>query len=285
MKHTLPLILLISLLAMAGIAQPPPPGGLAATLMINELDYDQPSSDTTEFIEIYNFGAASVALDQTVLVLINGATSMSYDTIFFPAVTLAAGDYYVVCGAGGYVANCDQMHEDTADIVQNGSPDAILLYDVLEQVVIDALSYEGDVLGVVEGTGLATNMSDNNDDEAMSLSRIPNGVDSDNNSVDFAMANSTPGEENDGTVGVVEKLSKKGFVLYPNPVQNELNLFIHDVQVGSKITISNMLGKEINQTRISKSQTKVNTSLFPEGVYFVTIESIYGRQTKRFIKR
>jgi hypothetical protein len=284
MKQALPLFLLTSLLTLAGIAQPPPPGGVAATLMINEVDYDQPGSDTTEFIEIYNFGTVSVAMNQTVLVLINGATSMSYDTIFFPAVTVNPGDYYVVCGAGGYVANCDQMHVDTADIVQNGSPDAILLYDVLEQVVIDAISYEGDVAGVVEGTGVATNMSDNNDDQAMSLSRVPNGVDTDNNSIDFALATSTPGQENDGTVGI-EKLSKKGFVLFPNPVQNELNVFIHDVQIGSTITVSNMIGKEISQTRITGPQSKLNTSSLPEGVYFVSIESSLGRQTKRFIKR
>ncbi|MFT4525096.1 MAG: hypothetical protein ACI85F_001248 [Bacteroidia bacterium] len=284
MKHFLPLFILVSLLSIAAIAQPPPPPGLASTFIINEVDYDQQSSDTAEFIEIYNFGTTAQNINTSILVLVNGATSMSYDTIFFPSAMVAAGDYYVVCGAGGNVPNCDFMLPDTSDIVQNGSPDAILLFDVVESVPLDGLSYEGDVPFITEGTGVPTNMSDNNDDFMVSLSRLPNGVDTDDNSVDFSLVSSTPGEPNAITVSIEEN-KKAGFVLYPNPVSNELNVLIPGIEKGSQITISNMLGKELSTMISEADKVKMNTTFLPDGVYFVSVENQTGKITKRFIKR
>ena len=284
MKHILPLSLSISLLAIAAIAQPPPPGGVAASLIINEVDYDQPSTDTAEFVEIYNFGNNPVVMSQAILALINGANGMPYDTIFFPAVTLAPGDYYVVCGNGGNVLNCDQMQPTVSDIIQNGSPDAMVLYDVVESVVLDRLSYEGDVPLMVEGTGVPTNMADNNDDHNVSLSRIPNGVDTDDNSVDFVLTASTPGGAN-SPVSIGKIQSKPSFLIYPNPVQNQLNLYLTGIRSGAKVTVSNMIGKELSRTVVETAEPKINTTMLPEGVYFVSVETDKGKLTKRFIKR
>src|ERR671928_182837 len=43
-----------------------------AGLVINEIDYDQPGTDTAEFIELKNNGANGVNLDPYSLVLVNG---------------------------------------------------------------------------------------------------------------------------------------------------------------------------------------------------------------------
>jgi hypothetical protein len=284
MKQFLPIILLLSFLSMAGIAQPPPPPGVGVSLIINEVDYDQPSIDTAEFIEIYNFGTSSVNMNTAILVLVNGSTSMPYDTIFFPSAVVASGDYYVICGSGGNVPNCDFMLPGTSDIIQNGSPDAILLYDIAESVILDRLSYEGDVPAMTEGAGVPTNMADNNNDNMVSLSRVPNGSDTDDNSLDFQLTTSTPGEQNSTTVGITE-VKKDGFVLYPNPVTNELNLLMPGVKSGALITVSNMLGKELSTARSNSERVKISTAFLPEGVYFVSVETQSGLTTKRFIKR
>ena len=42
-------------------------------LVINEVDYDQPSTDTAEFIELQNVGADAVELSDFTLELINGS--------------------------------------------------------------------------------------------------------------------------------------------------------------------------------------------------------------------
>ena len=77
--------------------------------MINELDYDQPSTDTAEFVELKNVSASPTNLDTFALEIVNGATTpatvvQSFD---LPDVVLAAGDYFVVCGNAANTANCD----------------------------------------------------------------------------------------------------------------------------------------------------------------------------------
>ena len=88
---------LLALLALAAFAAPASaqsPTGL----VINEIDYDQPSTDTAEYLEIRNNGAAPVNLDEYALRLVNGATdpAAEYRIVDLPAVDLGAGAHYVV---------------------------------------------------------------------------------------------------------------------------------------------------------------------------------------------
>ena len=78
-------------------------------LVINEIDYDQPSTDTAEFVEIKNNGSTAVSLSGWTLELVNGngGGAAIYGTIALPAVSLAAGDYFVVCANAATVPNCD----------------------------------------------------------------------------------------------------------------------------------------------------------------------------------
>ena len=50
-------------------------------LVINEIDYDQPSTDTAEFIEIRNNGSSPVDLAGWTLELVNGNGGSVYNTI------------------------------------------------------------------------------------------------------------------------------------------------------------------------------------------------------------
>lgn len=165
-----------------------------AQLVINEIDYDQPGVDQAEFIEIKNVGGTSQNLAGYTLNLINGANggAVQYRAVALGAGELAAGDYFVVCGNGGSVANCDLVVPTLQDIVQNGAPDALALQ--LDGAVVDTVSYEGNVPGFTEGSG------DGLVDSAAgfeSLSRCADGADTDQNDQDFALRSATPGAAND----------------------------------------------------------------------------------------
>ena len=167
-----------------------------AQLVINEIDYDQPGTDAAEFIELAHTGSTPVDLAGWRLELINGANGGAavYNTLDLSAAgTLAGGDYLVVCGNSATVDDCDLDVTPDTNLVQNGAPDAVALRDG-EGALIDRVSYEGDVPGVTEGTGVTP--GDNNTDNVRSLSRFPDGSDTDQNNTDFSLRCATPGAAN-----------------------------------------------------------------------------------------
>jgi len=118
-------------------------------LVINEVDYDMPSTDTAEFIELFNPGTAPVSLDGKQLLLINGANGLVYNTINLTGSIPAQG-YLVVAGATVTVPPpAIKINPGwVTDKIQNGSPDGIALVDSATHTLIDALSYEGAMTSV-----------------------------------------------------------------------------------------------------------------------------------------
>lgn len=163
-----------------------------AGIVINEIDYDQAGTDTAEFIELFNSAASSILLDNYTIELINGTNSSSYRTIDLSGFSINANDYFVVCGDASQVANCDYSFTTASGWFQNGAPDAIGLYDN-NSFLLDSLSYEGAILSFTEGTALT--ISDNNTD-VVSIARIADGFDSDDNNADFKLGCITPGSAN-----------------------------------------------------------------------------------------
>lgn len=171
--------------------------GGSASLVINEVDYDQPGTDYDEFIEVYNRGTGPADLSNVVLELWNGSGTAIYDTINLSAAgsTLPAGGYLVV-GTSTVVANLpggvmSVTFSSTDNNVQNGGSngDGILLRD--GTTTLDSLSYEAIITGLTEGTNHAGEESDSD-----SLSRVPNGNDTDENDDDFVKQAPTPGTAN-----------------------------------------------------------------------------------------
>jgi cysteine-rich repeat protein len=180
-------------------------------LVINEVDYDNVGTDTAEFVEIFNGGATPVVLTGYQLVLVNGSNSTVYKTVDLgPAGTLMAGQYLVV-GSAAALANVATGALTVSfgtgqDYVQNGAPDGMALVNSAAGTVVDALSYEGAISAVtiagvgmvslVEGTVLPTTVADSNTVQG-SLCRLPNGVDTNNASVDWKISSTpTPGAAN-----------------------------------------------------------------------------------------
>ncbi len=173
-------------------ATPSPPAGL---LLVNEIDYDQDSTDAAEFIEIKNVDSTAIDLDPYALELVNGngGGAVLYQTIDLPAVMLAAGDYYVVCANPATVANCDLDVAPDTNLIQNGAPDAVAI--VLGTTIVDTVSYEGDT-GAPYTEGSGSGLEDVSTLTLGGISRFPDGTDTQQNNLDLSPRCITPGEAN-----------------------------------------------------------------------------------------
>jgi large repetitive protein len=120
-------------------------------------------------------------------VLVNGGDGTEYDRVELSG-SLAAGGHLAV------------------DVdAQNGAPDGVALINTATGTLLDALSYEGEIHAatisgqthdLVEGAALATATADSNT-VAGSLSRLPDGTDTNNAATDWAFTTTaTPGAAN-----------------------------------------------------------------------------------------
>lgn len=178
-------------------------------LVINEIDYNILGEDDREFIEIFNPTMSDISLSHLSLYLINGSTNTDYAQIELDSLeTIQAGQYLVI-GSSNMIDNVAEgalrlEFENPVAQIQNGDPDGMVLFYKSTGTVIDSLSYGGvismatlsDTGAMVSVTEGSPTITDENDPDT-SLARLPNGVDTDDNSVDFGLTTSlTPGEAN-----------------------------------------------------------------------------------------
>lgn len=264
----------------------------STTLVINEVDYDIPGVDTTEFIEIKNVSASAINLSGYGLVLFNGANSTVYDTITFPNFMLQPNAYYVICGSGNYVPNCNQTETALADLIQNGSPDGMLLGQLGTLNIVDALSYEGDCMSpFIEGTGVTVANGDNNNDELVSLSRFPDGTDSNNNSIDFTKRCATPGLPNispsTNCLSVITSVSsniKEESIVYPNPANNSVNIKLgSSTNSNVNVFVYDFTGRLIENKKYENVSNVIEfeTAHLAEGVYIFNVHTTDNIFTKK----
>jgi trimeric autotransporter adhesin len=188
----------------------------AGNLVINEVDYDQPGTDTTEYVEILNRGNAPVSLVDVQLVLVNGNGGAVYQTIDLTGLGLAAtiapqqrlvlGPALVLDALPAGVLKIDTGWGNNANnAIQNGAPDGLALIDAAAHTLIDALSYEGSItaatipgfagpVSLVEGIALPGTGDAGNG--AASLCRSPDGTDTNNATTDWKVCTLTPGAAN-----------------------------------------------------------------------------------------
>ena len=184
------------------VAAPP------ADLVINEVDYDQVGTDTTEFIEIYNPSATARTLTGLSVVLINGSGATSiYGT--YPLTGSLAGHAYLMLASAAVVVPAGTTVISLA-AVQNGGTaatdpgDAIALIDTATGAVIDALSYESAITAAVTMGGPAValvagrrTLAADSNTAVGSLARLPNGNDSADDQTDWVFTSTvTPGAAN-----------------------------------------------------------------------------------------
>ena len=98
-------------------------------LVINEVDYDQPGTDSAEYVEIYNPSIEARTLVGVSLILVNGANNMVYDTVDLSSLgSLASHGYVVIAGAhvtvqGSGIHFSPTSPPWTTNAIQNGNPE------------------------------------------------------------------------------------------------------------------------------------------------------------------
>jgi len=172
-------------------------------LLINEIYYDVPGSDTNGEVFIELRGEVGGCLKGYHLALINGGDGKTYKSI-------AIDEDGCIVDDGLYlIADTDSNGSsqiENADLLvnfdpQNG-PDAIQLIDPDGQLV-DVIGY-GDLTISTAGNGLPTfeGSPTPKSGSGKSLSRLEDGIDTDNNIVDFIINDSpTPGSMDSGGAG------------------------------------------------------------------------------------
>ncbi len=178
----------------------PPPG---PTVLINEVDADNPGTDTLEFVELYDGGAGSTPLDGLVVVLYNGSSDTSYGAFDLDGFSTDASGYFVLGDAA--LPGVDLVI-GTSDTIQNGA-DAVALYmdngpsfpngtAVTATNLVDALVYgTGDaddvgLLAVLGGPQLDENA--NSMSTGDSSQRCPSGTGGPLNSAAFSVSAANP---------------------------------------------------------------------------------------------
>lgn len=177
-------------------------------LVINELDADTPSTDTAEFIEIFDGGAGNTALDGTVLVLFNGNGDNSYQAIDLDGYSTNENGYFVLGNSS--VANTDLIFNNGS--LQNGA-DAAVLYNadaadfpnasaLTTNNIIDAIVYDTNdsddagLLALLNDGQAQINEGANGNKNNDSLQRCANGSGGQRNSDSFIANTPTPGADN-----------------------------------------------------------------------------------------
>ncbi|MCG8720853.1 InlB B-repeat-containing protein [Tenacibaculum finnmarkense] len=176
--------------------------------MINEIDVDQKSRDTNEFIELYDGGTGNTSLDGYSIVLFNGGNDKSYKTIDLTGHKTTADGYFVI--GSSTVVNVN--FTPTKFSLQNGA-DAIALYhadaskfrngsSITTTNLIDAVVYDTDdkddtgLLALLNGNQPQINEHGKKDKENHSSQRVINGSGGLRNTDTYTQATPTPGAEN-----------------------------------------------------------------------------------------
>jgi hypothetical protein len=183
-----------------------------ADLVINEVDVKQANLDDREFVEIYNASDETVMLADLELIFINQANDSTYrivdlslsvtkdsggndvaQTEIVPGEFLVAGGPAILGDLPGEILRVSLDATASSNLIQNGDEAVVLqANDNGIVTVIDALSYGDTATDPGEGAVAPEAPLEG------TLCRIPDGIDTGNNSVDFLFLcePATPGAPN-----------------------------------------------------------------------------------------
>jgi uncharacterized protein (DUF2249 family) len=85
------------------------------------------------------------------------------------------------------------------------------------------------------------------------------------------------------SLGLGENIITKGYSIYPNPTNGEL-FVSHPLNSEFNITITDITGKVLNTTTLQNNES-VDVASYPQGMYFIQVESRNERNTYKFIKK
>ena len=98
----------------------------------------------------------------------------------------------------------------------------------------------------------------------------------------------------DATNSVIRKVSPlptgihdidnlSGLKIYPNPSHGLIQVQITDIYEDVSLTITNIIGRIIFESKINNQYTNIDLSKEPPGIYYVQLKTIHGRMTQKLI--
>ncbi|MEZ4858441.1 MAG: T9SS type A sorting domain-containing protein [Flavobacteriaceae bacterium] len=254
-----------------------------AQLFINEVDADQTSTDTTEFLELKS-DVPNFALDGYVVVLYNGSNDLSYNAIDLAGFTTDANGYFII---GSDATPGVDIALGPDNTIQNGA-DAIAIYTgtaadfpmdtpVTSVNLVDAIVYgtsDDDDLELLAGLGETVQYDENlnglKDTESLQLN------------TDGSFCTTLPTLRADNSCGPlgINDFNTKPFTIYPNPAQGYLN--ITSSNAGEKqVVIYDVLGKKVVTSSLNGE--RMNISQLNSGVYIIQITQGAISETKKLV--
>ena len=183
----------------------------AGDIIINEIDYDNPGKDTQSFIELKNKSDKTIDLSSIEVLGLNNSTTATYFTYHPNSHLLAPGEYWVLGTKDDSTSITTFINETMTGVssLQNGPNDGIYLrLKNAPATIIDSVSYSGNKAHPVGSPDSGNAGTDSSKEYSKSLSRIPDGRDTNDNAVDFILIDATPGSANSaspapGTCGIL----------------------------------------------------------------------------------
>ena len=77
----------------------------------------------------------------------------------------------------------------------------------------------------------------------------------------------------------------KEFIISPNPASSTLNVYVPKGFENARLSVFDVLGKEIYKVELSNLHSTINISKWNSGVYLMRIATDTESQTKRFVKQ
>ncbi|MCP4143935.1 MAG: lamin tail domain-containing protein [bacterium] len=140
-------------------------GAGMADVVISEVDYDQVSTDSAEWVELYNSDVSSVLLDGMDLVLINGSNSTEYNRFELDGIMISADGFVVI---GNDPCATQLITFPATNALQNGAPDIVQIVDRATGALIHGIEYENSGAALFPGDDV-TSIGDSNSLEATSI--------------------------------------------------------------------------------------------------------------------
>jgi endonuclease/exonuclease/phosphatase family metal-dependent hydrolase len=162
----------------------------APALVINEVDADQVSTDTQEFVELYDGGVGHVSLNGKSLVLFRGTTDTAYTVVTFGPLDFTDANGFFVVGDSAVTPAPNKLFSTATNSLQQG-PAAVALYSgafsvgdgVTTTNLIDALVYattnqadDTGLLALLQSGQPQINENQNSLGTTQSMSRVPDGI-------------------------------------------------------------------------------------------------------------
>ncbi len=184
--------MLATLFLATAVFAPQSPSGV----VINELSYDDTSTDDHEFVELYNSSGNTVDIGGWQLIEEDGSSTSGNSHTIAIGTMLAPGGFWVIGDS-----SVPNVNETLSYSLENG-PDGVYLTDAVG-VVQDGLAWEmqrwtNAIPTWLEGDGFGGDIQlhEHGGFDQNSISRGIDGVDTDDNGCDFRVAPWTPGTFN-----------------------------------------------------------------------------------------